>query len=63
VPSVEPHRRCVGTSPVARTVWPLVQARYTDQTGKVPANSEQGEIKLLVALFRERQLAVERSGA
>lgn len=48
-----------GASPSAASLWPLVQARFSELTGEVPADSEQGEIKLVVALFCERQLVVE----
>src|SRR5262245_15502351 len=42
----------------ASRVWPLAQAEYEQQTGKEPAGSEQGQIRLVVALFREEQLLV-----
>lgn len=47
-----------GASQSASSLWPLVQARYTELTDEAPADSEQGEIKLVVALFCEGQLLV-----
>lgn len=41
----------------ATSLWPLVQARFTELTDVAPADSEQGEIKLVVALFCEGQLS------
>jgi hypothetical protein len=38
------------------SLWPLVQARYAELTHESPADSEQGEIRLVVALFCEQQL-------
>jgi hypothetical protein len=45
-----------GDAPAADRLWPFVQARYEDETGQEAAVSEQGEIKLVVALFRDNQL-------
>jgi hypothetical protein len=37
-------------------LWPLVQAEFTRHTGGVPAASEQGEIRLVIGLFRNGAL-------
>jgi hypothetical protein len=36
----------------ARDLWDIVRAEYREQTGREPADSEQGEIRLVVALSR-----------
>lgn len=46
-----------GAPRCATSLWPLVQARFTELTDVAPADSEQGEIKLVVALFCEGQLS------
>ena len=51
-----------GASPATKQLWPLVQARYQEYTGQEAADSEQGEIRLVVALFRERQLVNSQDG-
>jgi hypothetical protein len=43
------------------SLWESVRAQYKMHTGEEPAESEQGEIRLVVALFRERQLAATRA--
>ena len=45
-----------GKSPDVATLWPQVQAIYIEDTGDAPAESEQGEIRLVIALFLENQL-------
>jgi hypothetical protein len=42
-------------------LWPLVKERYERDTGEIPAKSEQGEIKIVVALFREGALKTDSS--
>jgi hypothetical protein len=37
-------------------LWPIVQAQYTAHTSDEPAGSEQGEVKMVIALFCEQQL-------
>lgn len=37
-------------------LWPLVQAEFTRCTGEPSAASEQGEVRLVVALFHSQQL-------
>lgn len=46
-----------GASPAVGGLWPLVQDHYRAETGHEPAGKDQGEIKLVVALFQEEQLA------
>jgi hypothetical protein len=45
-----------GATSNAKSLWSLVQTRYRDQTGQDPAHTEQGAIKLMIALFCEKQL-------
>ncbi|MFO0847894.1 MAG: hypothetical protein U0871_04930 [Gemmataceae bacterium] len=40
----------------APALWPLVQSEFTRLTGDAPANSEQGEVRLVVALHRSGEL-------
>lgn len=40
----------------AAMLWPLVQHEFTRCTGAPPAGSEQGEVRLVVALARSHQL-------
>jgi hypothetical protein len=42
----------------ATELWPLVQAEFTRCTGEAPAGSEQGEVRLVVALFRGKHLVM-----
>jgi len=37
-------------------LWPLIQHEFTRCTGVPPARSEQGEVRLVVALVRSQQL-------
>ena len=39
------------------TLWPRVQARFSELLNEAPAKSEQGEIKLTLALSREGKLS------
>jgi len=45
-----------GAAPVASSLWPCVRERYKQLTDDVAAESEQGEIRLVIALYREQQL-------
>lgn len=40
----------------ASDLWPQVQREFTRCTGKPPAKSEQGEVRLVVALAHSQQL-------
>ena len=42
-----------GHSSDVSLLWSSVKSRYRDLTGKEPADREQGEIKLVAALFAE----------
>ena len=37
-------------------LWAQVQHRYRTETGREPAITEQGEIRVVLSLFREKQL-------
>lgn len=43
----------------ATELWPLVQAEFTHCTGDAPAGKDQGEVRLVVALFHSQQLVVQ----
>ena len=49
-----------GASRSAKSLWPLVQHRYMELTGTAAARSEQGEIRLVVALFGEGHFSGQR---
>lgn len=40
----------------AAELWPQVQARFLKVIGESPANSEQGEVRLVVGLHRAKKL-------
>ena len=37
-------------------LWRSVQSEFTRLTGDIPAESEQGEVRLVIALFRQQEL-------
>ncbi|HJT76852.1 MAG TPA: hypothetical protein VJ739_06580 [Gemmataceae bacterium] len=48
-----------GESPAMDSLWPGVRDRYKKHTGEEAAEYEQGQIKLVAALFREHQLRTQ----
>jgi hypothetical protein len=45
-----------GASQDIAVLWPAVRDFYHEITGEEAAGSEQGEVRLVVALFKEKQL-------
>lgn len=48
-----------GTTKSSKELWPTIQAQYTKHTGHEAAGSEQGEVRMVIALFYDQKIISE----